>query len=211
MSEYYRMQSIVLHNARRLGILGGTFDPIHYGHLQIAEEARGEYGLDTVLFVPTGEPPHKTRGLASAEQRFLMTVLATDDHPQFAVSRSEIDRAGRSFTVDTLQLLHEEFPQAELYLIMGADMAMDFPTWREPARILALARVVAATRPGIPEEHLRRHLSSPGMQGVELLVAPGLDISSTEMRRRAREGKSLRYLTPDPVVAFIEKERLYRE
>ena len=207
---YYVMPAIVLQNIRKLGVLGGTFDPIHYGHLQIAEEARGRFALDAVLFIPAGEPPHKPHGQASAEQRFVMTELATADHPQFAVSRLEIDRPGAAYTIDTLQALREQYPEAALYLIMGADMAMDFPTWREPARILSLARVIAVTRPGVPEARLRRHLATPAMQGVELLVAPGLDLSSTELRRRAREGKSLRYLTPDAVIGFIEKEGLYR-
>jgi nicotinate-nucleotide adenylyltransferase len=204
------MPAIVLQNVRRLGVLGGTFDPIHYGHLQIAEEARERFALDAVLFIPTGEPPHKPAGQANAEQRFLMAELATADNPRFAVSRLEIDRPGPSYTADTLEALRARYPEAARYLIIGADMAMDFPAWREPERILGLARIVAATRPGVPEARLRRHLAAPAMQAVELLVAPGLDISSTELRRRVAEGKSLRYLTPDPVVGFIEKEGLYR-
>jgi len=208
---YYGMAAIVLQNVRKLGILGGTFDPIHYGHLQIAEEARERFALDAVLFIPTGEPPHKPSGLASAEQRFLMAELATADHPRFAVSRLEIDRSGPSYTADTLQMLHELYPKAALHLIIGADMAMDFPTWRAPERILALARVIAVTRPGVSETRLRRRLTTPAMQDVELLVAPGLDISSTELRRRVRAGQSLRYLTPDAVIGFIEKEGLYRD
>lgn len=203
------MPANVLQNVRRLGVLGGAFDPIHYGHLQIAEEARERFALDAVLFIPTGEPPHKPQGQASAEQRFLMAELATVDHPQFIVSRMEIDRPGTSYTVDTLQALKQQYPDAELYLIMGADMAMDFPTWRQPERIRSLARVVAVTRPGVQDEALRRHLATPAMHDVELVVAPGIALSSTEIRRRAREGKSLRYLTPDTVIAFIEKEGLY--
>ncbi|MHB0935974.1 MAG: nicotinate-nucleotide adenylyltransferase [Armatimonadota bacterium] len=195
---------------RRLGVLGGTFDPIHYGHLQIAEEVRERFNLDVVLFIPTGEPPHKPQGQANVEQRFLMTELATADHPQFIVSRMEIDRPGISFTVDTLQALKAQFPDAEIHLIMGADMAMDFPTWREPERIRALTRIVAVTRPGVQEEELRRHLATPAMHGIELVVAPGIALSSTEIRRRARDGKSLRYLIPDAVIGFIEKEGLYQ-
>jgi len=204
------MPAIVLQNVRKLGVLGGTFHPIHYGHLQIAEEAREHFALDAVLFMPAGEPPHKPRGQATAEQRFLLAELATADNLRFAVSRLEIDRPGPSYTADTLQALREQYPAVELYLIIGADMAMDFPSWRDPARILTLAHLVAATRPGVPEARLRRHLATPAMHGVELLVAPGLAISSTELRRRVREGKSLRYLTPDAVIRFIEKEGLYR-
>jgi len=204
------MPAIVLQNVRKLGVLGGAFDPIHYGHLQIAEEARERFALDAVLFMPAGEPPHKPRGQASAEKRFLLAELATANNPRFAVSRLEIDRPGPSYTADTLEALREQYPEVELYLIIGADMAMDFPTWRDPARILSLARLVAATRPGVPEDRLRRHLATPAMRGVELLVAPGLAISSTELRQRVREGKSLRYLTPDAVIEFIEKEGLYK-
>jgi len=205
------MPANLLQNIRRLGVLGGTFDPIHYGHLQIAEEVRERFNLDVVLFIPTGEPPHKPHGQANAEQRFIMTELATADHPRFTVSRLEIDRPGISFTVDTLQALHEEYPGVEIYLMMGADMALDFPTWRQPERILSLAHAVAVTRPGVQEEALRRHLATPAMHGIELVVAPGIALSSTEIRRRAREGKSLRYLIPDAVIGFIEKEGLYRE
>ena len=204
------MPANVLQNAHRLGVLGGAFDPIHYGHLQIAEEARERFALDAVLFIPTGEPPHKPQGQAGAEQRFLMTELATADNPCFAVSRLEIDRPGKSYTVDTLQTLKGQYPDAEIYLIMGADMAMDFSTWREPEHIRSLARVVAVTRPGVREEALRRRLAAPAMRGIELVVAPGIALSSTEIRRRACEGKSLRYLTPDAVIGFIEKEGLYR-
>ena len=194
----------------RLGILGGTFDPIHYGHLAIAEEARQRFALERVLFMPAGEPPHKEQGLASGEQRYLMTVLATADHPAFDVSRLEIDRPGPSFTVETLRQLHARLPHTALFLIMGADMAVDFPKWREPEAILALARIIVATRPGIPNTELERLVAQPGMERLTLMPAPGLDISSTALRQRLREGYSLRYLTPDAVAAYMAKERLYR-
>jgi len=193
----------------RLGILGGTFDPIHYGHLAIAEEARVRFALERVLFVPAGEPPHKEQGLASGEQRYLMTVLATADHPAFAVSRIEIDRSGPSFTVETLRLLHAQQPDEELFLILGADMAVDFPKWREPETILELAQVIVATRPGIPNAALDALSKQPGMERLLLMPAPGLDISSTALRQRIHAGTGLRYLTPDPVAAYLTKEGLY--
>lgn len=209
-SHYLRMQGFPLVSAVRLGVMGGSFDPIHCGHLAIAEEARQRYALDAVLFVPAGEPPHKPHGQASAEQRFLMTVLATAEHPRFTVSRLEIDRPGPSYTVDTLRALKQLYPRAVLHLVMGADMALDFPSWREPEAIMTLARVVAVTRPGVSLPGLRRRLAQPAMAGIELIEAPGLAISSTALRERARAGFSLRYLTPDPVAAYIDKEGLYR-
>ena len=195
--------------APRLGILGGTFDPIHYGHLAIGEEARQRYALDRVCFIPAGEPPHKAPGLASAEQRYLMTVLATADHPHFFVSRLEIDRPGRSYTVETLRQLRAEQPATELFLLVGADMAVDFPGWREAEAILTLARVIVATRPGIDAAQVQQILTRPDMAALELMPAPGLAISSTDLRARARAGASLRYLTPDAVAAYLRKEGLY--
>jgi nicotinate-nucleotide adenylyltransferase len=190
-----------------LGILGGTFDPIHYGHLAIAEEARERFGLARVLFMPTGAPPHKPTGRAGAEHRYAMTVLATADNPAFAVSRLEIDRPGLSYTVDTLRALHEEYPGAELYMIIGADMALEFHTWRDPEGILAQATVVAATRPGWD---LSRLASLPTAGRILPMDAPGLYLSSTALRARIAEGRSLRYLTPPPVAAYIREHGLYR-
>lgn len=201
MSHFFTMTDR-LRNCLRLGILGGTFDPIHFGHLAIAEEARECYALDAVLFIPAGAPPHKRYQPARPEQRLLMVQLATANHPKFHVSRLEIDRPGPSYTVDTLQALHAQYPQAELYFIIGADAALEFAGWREPGRILELAHVVAATRPGFPLAPLPH---------IALLDVPGLAISSTELRRRASEGRSLRYLVPDAVASYIAKEDIYRQ
>ena len=198
-----------LHAAARLGVLGGTFDPIHYGHLLLAEEARIHYALDAVLFMPAGEPPHKGAQQASAEQRYLMVSLATADHPCFYVSRLEIERAGASYTVDTLHALHRLYPRAELYLLLGADAALDFPQWRAPEEIARLATVVAATRPGFTLEPAPQAAGSASWR-CDVLPMPGLHISSTALRLRVSAGLGLRYLTPTPVVSFIEKSGLYR-
>lgn len=206
-SHFCGMQAACLTTATRLGVLGGSFDPIHHGHLAIAEEARVRCGLDAVLFIPAGEPPHKAHGLADAEQRFLMVTLATAGHPAFFVSRLEIDRPGPSYTVETLRELRAVYPQAALSLLIGADMALDFHAWRDPEAILALAEVVAASRPGFPIAALRE---TPTGARLTVLPVPGLEISSTELRGRVATGRSLRYLTPDPVVDFIAKAGLYR-
>lgn len=203
------MSAPVLLSATRLGVLGGTFDPVHYGHLALAEEARQRFVLDAVLFIPAGEPPHKPQGQADAEQRYRMALLATADHPHFIVSRLELDRSGPSYTVDTLRQLHAAYPAAAFTLILGADMGVDFPHWRDPAGILALARVVIGSRPGVPDDALHDVLASPHMAGVEFMPTPGLAISSTDLRERARTGASLRYLTPDTVVAYLVKEGIY--
>lgn len=197
------MQSLTI--AKKIGILGGSFDPIHCGHLAIAEAAREHYSLDAVLFIPAGEPPHKTDLTASAEQRYLMTLLATNDHPQFFVSRCEIDRPGRSYTVDTLRYLQQLYPQAELYLLMGFDSAIEFAGWRDSAIINQLATVTAVTRPGFTHEQLAEVEQS----GVQLLHTLGLHISSSDLRSRLAVGKTLRFLIPNSVINFITHEGLY--
>jgi nicotinate-nucleotide adenylyltransferase len=205
------MQEKRLASASRLGILGGTFDPIHFGHLAIAEEARLRYALDAVLFIPAGEPPHKPAEQAPAEQRYLMTALATADHPDFFVSRMEIDRIGPSYTLETLQELADRYPRAARYFIIGADAALDFPAWREPRAIAGLATIIAATRPGFDLANLFALWSDHDLPRPEIMPAPGLDISATLVRNRARAGEPLRYLTPDPVARYIDKTRIYRD
>jgi len=191
---------------RRLGILGGTFDPIHYGHLAIAEEAWERCHLDMVLFMPAGDPPHKPDELASAEQRFHMVEMAIADNPHFCLSRLELDRPGPSYTVDTLRELHARYPQTELYFIIGTDAAQEFFSWRDPQGILACARIIAAARPGIAETVL----SAAREAGMLVLHTPGVAVSSTEIRTRANRGWSLRYLTPPSVIDFLHNEGLYR-
>ena len=200
------MVDTVLTSAARIGVFGGTFDPIHFGHLAIAEEARWRYALDAVLFIPAGDPPHKAGLGADAESRYLMTVLATADHPSFYVSRCELERDGPSYTVDTLRSLHAAYPAAQLFLLMGLDAALDFPGWREPETIRQMATVIAAERPG----YSSANVSALRNAGIDIFPAPGLLLSSSALRERLAGGKSLRYLVPDPVARYLDKCQCYR-
>lgn len=196
----------------RLGVMGGTFDPIHNGHLVAAEQAAGDLDLDVVVFVPAGSPAFKQgRRVSSPEDRHAMTLLATADNPRFLVSRIEVDRPGITYTVDTLELLRKHYPaNVELYFITGADAIIDILTWRDAGRIARLARLVGATRPGYELNAARSRISASGIDfQVHYLEVPALAISSSDLRARRAGGQSLRYLTPDSVVGFIEKRGLY--
>lgn len=198
----------------RLGIMGGTFDPIHLGHLVAAEAAREQFELDRVIFVPARLPPHKRdRTISPAEHRLAMVLLATANHPRFLVSRLELDRPGPSYSVDTLRLFRQEYPNANLFFITGADAVLDFDTWKEPGALLRLCCLVVVSRPGCDRRRLREKLAGlereTGCPMAEL-AAPALDISSRDIRRRAAEGKSLRYLVPREVRDYVLKHDLYR-
>ncbi len=187
--------------------MGGTFDPIHHGHLVAASEVAHLFGLDEVVFVPTGQPWQKSEhGVTPAEVRYLMTVIATADDPRFTVSRVDIDRAGPTYTVDTLRDLHVARPGAELFFITGADALGAILTWRDPHDVLALAHLVGVTRPGhdLSASHL-----PPGAATV--VEVPALSISSTDCRRRVAEGAPISYLVPAGVERFIAKSGLYRD
>jgi len=198
---------------KRIGVLGGTFDPIHYGHLVAAEEARELLGLMKVIFVPSGHPPHKAADdMTDGEHRWAMTVLATQDNPRFEVSRIELDRPDVSYTVDTLRLLQERMPETELYFITGADMFLELPTWKEPETILRSFHFVAVARPGWSLERLDgrlRLLIERYRCHVHILNVPGIAVSSTEIRDRLRAGRSVQYLVPTPVVEYILQKGLY--
>jgi len=182
----------------RIGVFGGTFDPVHVGHLAIANAALDELGLDRVYFVPARRSPLKQDGpIASPEDRIAMLTAATRDEPRFRVSSVELDRKGPSFTVDTLEALRGE---GDLFLILGSDAYADFERWREPARIRDLATIVLAARPSAP--------NAP--KTVRVLDSPLMDISSRELRARAARGRSLRYLVPKEALRYIEEHRLYR-
>ncbi|HZA60945.1 MAG TPA: nicotinate-nucleotide adenylyltransferase [Actinomycetota bacterium] len=190
--------------------MGGTFDPIHYGHLVTAEGALVQFELDSVLFVPTGQPWMKEeREVSPAEHRYLMTVIATASNPRFHVSRLEIERAGQTYTVDTLRNLHDEYGEkTDLFFITGADAVVEIFHWKDPEEILGLAHVIAATRPGydiarFEEEAPSRHAR------ISVMNIPALAISSTDIRRRVRAGEPIRYLVPDGVKTYIEKWGLY--
>ena len=196
------------------GIFGGTFDPIHVAHLAVAEAALDDLGLASVTFIPAGEPPHKRdRTISSAEHRFAMVQAAGAGNPGFRVSRIEMDRDGPSYTVDTLEALAAEGGAMPLALIMSMDSYLDLPDWREPQRVLALAALVVTPRDGVADAEpvlLERHF--PGTTArVVMLRGPLLRLSASELRARAAAGRSLRYLVPDAVSAYISDHALYRK
>jgi nicotinate-nucleotide adenylyltransferase len=190
---------------KRIGIMGGTFDPIHHGHLVAASEVAGRFELDEVVFVPTGQPWQKG-AVSPAEDRYLMTVIATASNPRFHVSRADIDRDGPTYTVDTLRDLHAIYgPTAELFFITGADALSKILSWKDALEMLSLARFVGVTRPGfeLTDEHLPA-------DSVTLVEVPAMAISSSDCRARVADGKPVWYLVPDGVVQYIAKRRLYR-
>ena len=189
----------------RLGVMGGTFDPIHHGHLVAASEVQSLLGLDEVVFVPTGEPWQKEgRDVAPAEHRYLMTVVATASNPRFTVSRVDIDRDGPTYTIDTLRDLHAQRPEAELFFITGADALAQILSWKDSDELFRLAQFIGVTRPGY-------HLTETGLpaERVDLMEVPAMAISSTNCRDRVRSGEPVWYLVPDGVVQYISKHHLY--
>jgi nicotinate-nucleotide adenylyltransferase len=188
----------------KVGLLGGSFDPIHLGHLRAAENAREALKLDLVLFIPAANPPHKPEGtLSSGPDRLAMVILATAGNPAFLASDAELRRSGPSYTADTLASLRGERPADELYLIVGSDTLPEMSTWHDPARIFALCTVAVAGRPGVARA------PAPAAARVVELPGPGLDLRATDLRRRVREGRSVRYLVPDAVAEYIAKRGLY--
>jgi nicotinate-nucleotide adenylyltransferase len=194
---------------RRVGVMGGTFDPIHHGHLVAASEVQAWFDLDEVVFVPTGEPWQKSERVVSpAEDRYLMTVVATASNPRFAVSRVDIDRDGPTYTIDTLRDLAATMPDTDLYFITGADAMAAILSWRDHQELFDLARFVFCTRPGHEmDPHMLEGLPSDRITVVEI---PALAISSTECRSRVQRGEPVWYLVPDGVVQYIAKHSLYR-
>lgn len=223
---------------RRLGIMGGTFDPIHIGHLVCAEEARWQFALDEVIFVPAGSPWQKTaeprrsagetleprrsagetaeprrsagpRAVTGAEDRYLLTMLATAGNPHFSVSRIEVDRPGPTYTRDTLTALAEFYGDAaQLFFITGADAVLEILTWKDPDAVLDAAAFIAASRPGYDLGHLELERFGDRVRVIEI---PALAISSTDIRRRVSEGRPIQYLVPPEVAAVIEQRGLYRD
>ncbi len=191
----------------RIGVMGGTFDPIHHGHLVAASEVAGLFGLDEVVFVPTGQPWQKSdRQVSPAEDRYLMTVVATASNPRFSVSRVDIDRGGPTYTYDTLVDLRAQRPDAELFFITGADALAQIMTWRDGDRCFDLAHFIGVTRPG----YTLADSDLPAGR-VSLVEIPALAISSSDCRDRVARGMPIWYLVPDGVVQYIEKRGLYRE
>lgn len=196
---------------KKIGILGGTFDPIHYGHLMIAENAREAYELDKVIFMPAGCPPHKDgKRVSPADKRLAMVELAVKDNSYFVVSDYEITKESSSYTVDTMGWLKEKYPEeTEFYFILGADELRDLPHWKEPQKLLTLCKMIAVTRPHInfSLRQLAGIFKQP--QNIETLGTPEMQLSATDIRNRIKNGVTIRYMVPDAVLEFIKKEGLY--
>jgi len=198
--------------AVKLGIVGGTFDPLHVGHLVLAEQAREQLGLAQVLWVPSGDPWRKSgRAVSPSRQRLDMVRLAIADNAAFQLCTLEVDRPGPTYSVDTLTALRAQHPEAELVFLVGLDALEDLPRWHRPEQIMQLATLAVAPRGSdrLSREHLERLL--PGLADAVVWVEiPRIDVSATDLRRRAAEGRSLRYLVPDAVEAYIREHKLYR-
>ena len=200
----------------RIGIMGGTFDPIHYGHLAAAEAARVEFGLCKVIFMPAGNPPHKqSQKISDAEHRYRMTALATSSNSGFEVSRLEVDKAGITYTFDTMEELRSIYGEApEIYFITGADAVLELLTWYKIGELLTLCKFIAVTRPGFDIWKLEQkiaEITSKYDGEIICLEVPLLEISSTDIRERIKNGKPVKYLLPEEVEAYIHKNGLYKE
>ena len=195
----------------RIGVLGGTFDPVHIGHLIIATELRHALRLDRLLFVPTGQPPHKADQAVTADaDRLAMLELAIAGDPAFEISTLDLERAGPSYTADLLRLLSAQLPDARLVFLMGEDSLRDLPSWRQPEVILALAELGIASRPEIDLDLADIYERLPSARGrVQIVPTTLIDISSSDLRRRVRDGRPIRYLIPAAVEAYIMSNRLY--
>ena len=193
----------------RLGVMGGTFDPVHHGHLVAASEVAARFDLDEVVFVPTGQPTFKLhQDVTLPEHRYLMTVVATASNPRFTVSRVDIDRDGPTYTIDTLRDLAARLPDADLYFITGADALAEIFTWRDAAELFSLAHFVGCTRPGYDMDQAMLDGIPP--ERVKIVEIPALTISSTDCRARTGRGEPVWYLVPDGVVQYIAKHLLYQ-
>jgi nicotinate-nucleotide adenylyltransferase len=192
--------------------MGGTFDPIHNGHLVAASEVADLFDLDEVVFVPTGQPWQKrSRSVTSAEDRYLMTVIATASNPRFSVSRVDIDRGGATYTKDTLHDLHDQNPDADLYFITGADALASILSWQNWEQMFSIARFVGVSRPGyeLDGKHIAAAMAELPADALHLVEVPALAISSTDCRRRAEKSRPIWYLVPDGVVQYVAKRNLY--
>ncbi|BAF59016.1 MAG: nicotinate-nucleotide adenylyltransferase [Pelotomaculum sp.] len=200
---------------RRIGIMGGTFDPIHYGHLVAAEGARYEFGLNRVIFIPAGRPPHKPDcNITDPSHRYKMTCLAVATNPFFQVSALEVERPGPSYTIDTVQEISRLYPDAEVFFITGSDAVMEILTWKNFERLLSICFFIAAARPGYKLNELWKRLvllPENLKERIFCMEVPALAISSTDIRQRVSEGRPIKYLLPEPVEDYIQKNGLYRQ
>lgn len=197
----------------RLGVFGGTFNPPHYGHLILAEQARDQLSLDCVLWAPAADPPHKQgQPITPVAHRLAMVSLAVEDNPGFEISTVDINRAGPHYSADMLALLNDAYPGAELFFLIGGDSLRDITTWHEPATILREARLAVMVRPGAEMDLDRLEAQLPGIsERLEWVDAPLIDISGRDIRTRVATGQSIRYLLPPPVQAYIDQQSLYQD
>ena len=198
----------------RLGIFGGTFDPVHYGHLLLAEQCREQCRLDEVRFLPAGIPPHKADAkISSGKDRVEMLRLAIGGQESLSIDQRELERSGKSFTYETLEELRDEYSTRELFLIIGADSLRDFPTWRHPERILAVANLAVVNRGGEPPpqlDSLKSLIGDDVESRTHLVTMPGMALASSDIRARVAAGQSIRFMTPRAVECYIEAHGLYR-
>jgi nicotinate-nucleotide adenylyltransferase len=195
----------------RIGVFGGTFDPPHLGHLLLAENAADALGLAKVLFTPAADPPHKeTDDVSPAEHRIQMVTLAIENNPRFALSRVDLDRPGPHYTADTMRLMHEQMPNAELYFLMGGDALRDFPQWHQPAVIMRYARLGVMRRPGAVIDLSKIEAVIPSIADrISFVDAPEIEISATAIRERLRDGQSIRYQVTASVERYLMEHHLY--
>ncbi len=198
---------------KKVGIMGGTFDPIHYGHLILAQNALETYDLDEIMFVPSGTPWLKdSTKVLSRNKRVSMTGIAIEDNPKFALSTIEIDREGNSYSYETVEELKKEYPETDFYFILGADSLLEIEKWKHPDRLMAECTLLAAVRDNCDEEGLKKqicYLEEKYNAVICILPARRIDISSSDIRNLISEGKSVRYMLPNQVIKFIEKNHLY--
>lgn len=198
----------------KIGIMGGTFDPIHYGHLVAAEGACCQFEMEKVIFIPSANPPHKMhkKNISNPKCRLEMTSLAVFSNGKFEVSSLELERMGPSYTVDTLKIIKEIYKDAEIYFITGADAVLGIIAWDRVEELLQMATFVAATRPGFKLERLSQYLENiKGKENIVVMEVPALAISSTDIRGRVKEGKPIKYLLPEPVESYIYRTGLYKD
>lgn len=205
----------MLQKTLKYGIMGGTFDPIHVGHLVIAEEVRHKFNLDKVIFVPSGEPPHKdVKKIADAKHRYLMTLIATMTNSKFRVSSIEIDRKGKTYTIDTLKTLKGKYKEAvEFYFITGADAIVALDSWKQPKELLELCKFIAVSRPGFNSNDMDKkikELENKYDKTIHTVIVPALEISSTDIRDRIKRNMSVKYQIPEAVEHYIIKNNLYK-
>lgn len=199
---------------RRVAIMGGAFDPLHYGHLVTAQTVYDSFDVDKVVIMPLGEAPHKNMSSATAEERYEMIKAAVADNPAFAVSSMEIERKGKTYTVDTLSEIKKNNPNTEIYFVMGADEITSVERWKQPEKLLKMCDFIAVTRPGFDNEKVKNKIDSIRKKygcNIFFLEVPSLDISSTELREKIRSGKNVKYLIPKETEKYIADHDLYKE